>query len=128
MMCSLIRLQDPSLSPVDVGHVLHHEPPQVFVEVGQTRKSPLQDLCVLRVQQRGDQNEEVGEVGVEVGLQVSSQLHHQAGGRGRVSTSHVYSLTGEHKSHTKHRRGLTPGAAGRPNCSSLPGAFSDSPL
>lgn len=67
-------------SPVDVGHVLHHEPPQVLVEVGEAGESPLQDLRVLGVQQRGDEDEEVGEVGVEVGLQVSGQLHHQAGG------------------------------------------------
>lgn len=76
-------------SPVDVGHVLHHEPPQVLVEVGEAGESPLQDLRVLGVQQRGDQNKEVGEVGVEVGLQVSGQLHHQAGGRKRGHTSGV---------------------------------------
>lgn len=65
--------------PVYVGHVLHHDPPQVLVEVRQAGESPLQHLCVLRVQQGGDQQEEVGKVRVKVRLQVSGQLHHQAG-------------------------------------------------
>lgn len=68
-------------SPVDVAHVFHHEPPQVLVEVGETGEGPLQELRVLGFQQRGDQDEEVWEVGVEVSLEVSGQLHHQAGGR-----------------------------------------------
>lgn len=78
---SLHRVRLPSyFSPVDIAHVLHHEPPQVLVEVGEASESPLQELCVLGVQQWGDQNEEVREVGVKVSLQVSGQLHHQAGG------------------------------------------------
>ena len=68
-------------SPVDVGHVLHHDPPQVLVEVGEAGERPLQDLCVLGVQQGSDENEEVGEVRIEVSLQVPGQLNHQAGGR-----------------------------------------------
>lgn len=28
------------LSPVDVGHVLHHEPPQILVKVGETGEGP----------------------------------------------------------------------------------------
>lgn len=68
------------ISLVDIAHVFHHEPPQVLVEVWERSESPLQDLCVLCVQQRGDEDEEIREVGVEVSLQVSGQLHHQAGG------------------------------------------------
>lgn len=72
--------------PVDVAHVLHHEPPQVLVQVRQAGEDPLQHLCVLGVQQRGDQNEEIREVRVEVSLQVSGQLHHQAEGQKTHST------------------------------------------
>lgn len=66
-------------SPVNVGHILHHEPPQVLVEVGEAGESPLQHLCVLGVQQGGEEEEKVGEVWIKVGLQVSGQLHHQTG-------------------------------------------------
>lgn len=58
-------------SPVYIAHVFHHEAPQVLVEVGETGECPLQHLCVLGVQQWGDQNEEIRKVGVEVSLQVS---------------------------------------------------------
>lgn len=68
------------ISLVDVAHVFHHEPPQVLVEVWERSESPLQELCVLCVQQRGDEDEEIREVGVEVSLQVSGQLYHQAEG------------------------------------------------
>lgn len=75
------------ISLVDVAHVFHHEPPQVLVEVWERSESPLQELCVLGVQQRGDEDEEIREVGIEVSLQVSGQLHHQAGGRKKSQTS-----------------------------------------
>lgn len=72
--------------PVDIAHVLRHEPPQVLVEIWEAGERPLQQLCVLGVQQRGDQNEEIRKVGVEVSLQVSGQLHHQAGRQKTNST------------------------------------------
>lgn len=37
-------------SPVDIAHVLHHEPPQVLVKVREAGEGPLQDLCVLGFQ------------------------------------------------------------------------------
>lgn len=58
-------------SPVDIAHILHHEPPQVLVEIWEAGECPLQQLCVLGVQQWSNQNKEIREVGVEIRLQVS---------------------------------------------------------
>lgn len=58
-------------SPVDIAHIFHHEPPQVLVEIWEAGECPLQQLCVLGVQQWSNQNKEIREVGVEIRLQVS---------------------------------------------------------
>lgn len=64
------------LLPIYVAYVLHHQSPQVLVEIGKRGKSPFQQFCVLCIQQLGDGHEEVMEVRIEISLEISSQLHH----------------------------------------------------
>ena len=50
--------------------------------------------CILYSQQRGDDSKELFEVRIEVTLQISSQLYHQAIDIGVIHTSvHTYTLT-----------------------------------
>lgn len=72
-------------SPVYLVHILHHLPPQVFVQVRQTCEGPFQHFCVLCVQYRCDDGEEVREVGVKVHLEVPSQLNYKTESKSEVN-------------------------------------------
>lgn len=111
-------------SPVYLVNILHHHPPEVFVQIWQTREGPFQHLSVLCLQYRRDDDEEVAEVRVKVHLEVASKLNYKTGSDSQVN---IISSACQLEEEEKNQEELTLEEVGKPCCSSLTGGSSDSP-